>query len=61
MTYYECMQGNLIINTSGNTSKSTQNLIFTQVSHFLEDTYMLAHRLRPFMPAYIYTYIGKIP
>ena len=53
MTYYECMQGNIIINVSGNTSKTTQSLIFTQVSHFLDDTYMLAHRLRLFMPAYL--------
>ena len=54
---HECMQSNIIINTSGNTSKTTQNLIFIQVSHFLDDTNTLAHRLRLFMPAYNYILI----
>ena len=54
---HECMQGNIIINTSGNTSKTTQNLIFTQVSHFLDDTYTLAHIGSGHLCQHIYTYI----
>ena len=64
MTYNECMQGNIIINVSCNTSKTAQNLIFTQVSHFLDDTYVHVSSYAQAVYASIYTYIiiifGKI-